>query len=117
MTTKTLLIMMGYAFGMACGQVLFKKAALVALHADPSLGLFRYLNLYLVLGLILYAALTALWMWLLQSVALSLAYPFVAMSFVWTPVMAAMFFGESLSRGYLAGLACIIVGIVVIARQ
>lgn len=117
MTLNTMLIMMLYSVGMACGQVLFKKAAISSVEAGAGAGLLAYLNVYLILALTLYVGLAGLWVWILRSVSLSAAYPFVALAFVFTPLMASVFFGERLSSGYFVGMALIAFGIVVIARQ
>ena len=119
MSASFVVIMILYSAGMACGQVLFKLAATRA--SVPGAGLMPgvlpgAVNAYLAAGLVLYAGLTLMWVWILRSVPLSKAYPFVALSFIFTPLLARMVFGEPLNASYGAGLLLIACGIVVIAR-
>jgi len=117
MTFPMILVMVGYALGMAIGQILFKMAARATVQAGPEAGLWGYVSLYLCAGVALYFGLTVLWVWILRSVPLSAAYPFVALAFVFTPLMASAIFGEKLTLGYASGLVLILAGIVVVARQ
>lgn len=105
-----------YSAGMACGQVLFKLAAMKTVGATGRAGMLGFVNPYLLTGLALYAGLTVLWVWILRSVPLSKAYPFVALSFIFTPLMARLIFGEILHANYFAGLVLIAAGIIVIVR-
>jgi drug/metabolite transporter (DMT)-like permease len=117
MTLRFIIILTIYSFGMACGQILFKLAAesvqRSGLHSSPS----SYINVYLILGVSLYFCLTILWVWLLRFVSLSAAYPFVALAFIFTPLLATVIFGEKLTLNYLGGMALIACGILIIARQ
>ena len=47
---------------------------------------------------------------------LSVAYPFVALSFVLVLAGSAVFFGESLNAAKVAGIALIVIGIVIGSR-
>jgi drug/metabolite transporter (DMT)-like permease len=105
-----------YSLGMACGQLLFKLAAMNPSQRTTTPTVLAYFNGYLFSGLILYGALTLLWVWILRNVPLSKAYPFVALSFVFTPMLSKMVLGELLSTGYFAGLALIAAGVIVIVR-
>jgi drug/metabolite transporter (DMT)-like permease len=51
-------------------------------------------NLYLLSPLVLYGALSLFYVWILTFTPLSRAYPFVALAFALTPVLAAWLFGE-----------------------
>jgi drug/metabolite transporter (DMT)-like permease len=103
-----------FALILAVGQLLFKLTAerspkierlvdLRHLFADPMLWL----------ALLLYGLATLLWVYPLQRVALSHAYPFAALAFVLVPFGAAAFLGERLSGGILLGAALIVTGICV----
>ncbi|QOL50926.1 EamA family transporter [Massilia litorea] len=116
MTNSLILTMIFYSLGMAGGQLLFKLAAMHLAQRTPASSVISYLNVYLVSGLFLYGLLTMLWVWILRSVPLSKAYPFVALSFVFTPMLSKFVLGEQLSPGYFAGLALIAAGVVVIVR-
>ena len=80
-----------YAAAMAGGQLLFKIAAMRgagARHSSERIaGLL--LNGYFIVALVLYAALTVLWVWILSFTPLSRAYPFVALAFALTPALGS----------------------------
>ena len=116
MPTTFIVIMVLYSAGMACGQVLFKLAAMKTADAGPGAGMLAFVNIYLAVGLVLYAGLTVLWVWLLRSVPLSKAYPFVALSFIFTPLLSRLVFGDTLNMNYFGGLFLIACGIIVIVR-
>src|SRR5665647_1424457 len=81
-------VLIAYAGGMAGGQVLFKMAALRGVADDPVVGrLFSMmLNGFFAAAVLLYAALTVLWVWILNFTPLSRAYVFVALAFAVTPL-------------------------------
>jgi multidrug transporter EmrE-like cation transporter len=63
------------------------------------------------------AAIAALsWMAAMTRYDLSVAYPFVALSFVLVLIGSAVFFDESLNAAKVAGIALIVVGIVIGSR-
>jgi multidrug transporter EmrE-like cation transporter len=99
------------AAGMAGSQPLFKMAAL-RFAADASLGerLFDLLQKGLVTAVVLYGALSALWVWVLSSAPLSRAYPFAAIAFALTPLLSGLLFAEPLSTRLLIGLAVVACG-------
>lgn len=110
-------LLAGYAVAMAGGQLLFKLAsarfAAAGSLAERTAGLF--LNGYFLLAVALYLALTVLWVWILSFTPLSRAYPFVALAFVLTPVLAAALFGEPWSWRLLAGIGLILGGLLLVA--
>ena len=102
----------------SCGQVLFKVAAR---SADPSgdvLTAARELALspFLIGGLVVYLGATALWIWLLRTTPLSVAYPFMALAFLFVPGLAAAFLGEPLSLKSALGAVLIVAGICLVAN-
>jgi drug/metabolite transporter (DMT)-like permease len=102
---------------LAAGQILFKSAAL----SMPALdSLARATNVLQVpvlwLAVLLYGAATLLWIYLLQTVPLSRAYPFAALGFVLVPAAGVFLFGEKVSVGYLLGAALIVSGLLLTAR-
>ena len=52
---------------------------------------------YFFVALILYAALTVLWVWIQSFTPLSRAYPFLALAFALTPALGCLVFAEPLS--------------------
>ncbi len=118
MSITNILLTILCVFGISSGQVLFKIAARFASGSTDVLSMGRdlVLNPYLLGGLVVYVATTFLWIWLLRTVPLSVAYPFMALAFLFVPVMGAIFLGEPLSIRNALGAALIIMGILVIAR-
>ena len=104
----------GFALILAVGQLLFKLTA----ERSPIIERFADLRHLLSdpmlwLALVLYGLATLLWVFLLQRVPLSYAYPFAALAFVLVPFGAAAFFGERLSGGVWVGTTLIVVGVCV----
>ena len=101
-----------FAVSMATGQVLFK---LGATKVEPAVDLQGWVNLIfhpLVLtALTLYGAATFLWLWLLQRIPLTTAYPFAALAFVLVPLGGWLFFNESVNAKYVMGVALILGGV------
>jgi drug/metabolite transporter (DMT)-like permease len=102
---------------MAGGQLLFKVAAMRGTGASaPSERIVSFLfNGYFAVALILYAALTVLWVWILSFTPLSRAYPFVALAFAITPALGALVFGEPASVRLVVGIGLILCGLWFIA--
>jgi drug/metabolite transporter (DMT)-like permease len=65
----------------------------------------------LYLALILYAAATLLWIWILSRVNLSLAYPWVAVGMVIVPLLGWLVFGERVGSIFWLGVAFIVIGV------
>ena len=115
-----------FAVLLAIGQILFKKAALVggkggAAPADRPEGadslswIWSFLNPWMALALVLYAAATVLWVLILRSTPLSFAYPFVALGFVLVPLAGHFLFDERLSTTTVTGCALIVGGVLIVA--
>ncbi len=115
MTALQLLLVLVCVVLIACGQVLFKYVAVLsAAQAQPwtdpkTLGVG-------IASLALYGIATLMWIWLLRSVPLSKAYPFMALSFVLVPAAGIWLFDEHAGSMYGLGLALIVLGVVLIAR-
>lgn len=97
---------------LASGQIFFKLAA----QTSPSLtklnsivGLLSNPNFW-VAG-ILYGFATVLWIYLLQRVPLTRAYPFVAIGFILVPLAGHLLFQETITGIYVLGVLLIIFGI------
>jgi drug/metabolite transporter (DMT)-like permease len=72
-------------------------------------------NGYFFVALILYAALSVLWVWILSFTPLSRAYPFVALAFAVTPALGGLVFAEPLSMRLVIGIMLILCGLFFIA--
>ena len=96
------------------GQVLFKYVGMLSA-AEPN-GLNARAMAFGAVALGIYGLATLIWIYLLRSIPLSKAYPFMALSFVLVPLAAMVVFSEAVNAAYVAGLLLIISGIFVIAR-
>ena len=111
-----ILLLAGYAAGMAGGQILFKLASQ---RLTPGGKLVDHLlelsgNAYFLAAIGLYCALAIAWVWILSFTALSRAYPFVALAFAITPLLGAWLFVEPITARLLIGIAVILVGLVLV---
>ncbi|MDS4020260.1 MAG: hypothetical protein RKR03_07090 [Candidatus Competibacter sp.] len=102
-----------YAIGMTIGQILFKLTAPLLAGDLPIMERLVLLatSKEFIIALVLYGALTVLWVWILSFTPLSRAYPFAALAFLLTPIVGAAVFGEPLTSRFVAGLAAILVGL------
>ena len=118
MSRFQILLLVGYALGMAGGQLLFKLAS----QSVPAVGgaerlLVLLYNPAFVAAVALYGALSFFWVWILTFTPLSHAYVFVAVAFAVTPLLAAMVFAEKLGSSFFIGLALIVAGVFFVVRQ
>jgi drug/metabolite transporter (DMT)-like permease len=70
-----------------------------------------------VIGLCLYVLGAACWLIVLSRVPLSLAYPVLALSYAFTPVLAWLILGENVPSLRWLGVAVICVGVVLVSRS
>ncbi len=96
------------AVGAIGGEALAQPAQLVLRVATTPLVL---------VGLGLYALGAVAWMTVLSRVALSFAYPMLALTYAITPAAAWLVLGEALPAARWAGIAVICAGVFLIARS
>ena len=105
--------LVSFALSMATGQILFKYGASQVPHVQGLNGWFTLLFQPVILSaLTLYGASTLLWLWLLQRIPLTTAYPFAALAFLLVPFGGWLIFNESLNSKYLVGVALILGGVI-----
>ena len=116
------LTLLAIAFS-AVGQVFFKYTALRinTSNTHDTTGspfvLQLLLEHYFWLALVFYGVATLGWVYVLQYVPLSRAYPLMALGYIIIPVCSWLFFQEPMSWRYLGGIFCIIIGIVIIGFE
>jgi drug/metabolite transporter (DMT)-like permease len=113
LTLSQILLLTAYAGGMSAGQLLFKMAANYGTVNVGGVGRLLPLcyNLYFLSAFVLYAGFALLWVWILSFTPLSRAYPFVALAFALTPLLAGSLFGETISLRLIIGLLLILGGL------
>ncbi len=95
----------------AVGQVLFKLTANYV-RAHPEQGMAAYVSNPWIWGaLALYGGAIVLWIKVLQSAPLSVAYPAMALVFVFVPLAGVVLFNETQGFRFFAGIALIVFGI------
>lgn len=97
---------------LSLGQILFKLASGEINFAFDRL-FHSLLNPKLVLAFAVYFAATFMWLGVLKTAPLRVAYPFVGLAFFLVPVMAHYFLNESLSWNTFVGGIFIATGVVI----
>lgn len=107
------MMMLGlYSLGLATGQMLFKRAALhLNDRGDTGMLEAAVRSPSLWLAITLYGLLTAFWVYILTLVPLARAYPFIAVTFVVTPLWGGWLFGETVGPLFYLGLATVLLGL------
>jgi len=108
MTLTNIMSLLFCSVCLALGQFLFKRAAISTADGEFYQVL---LSPYLWGALFVYGCTTLLWVYLLRTIDLSRAYPFMALSFIIVPLVATVFLNESQGFQYWIGLALVVVGI------
>jgi drug/metabolite transporter (DMT)-like permease len=112
MSSAHVVVLVLYGIGMAFGQALFKLAADRSRSGAHELSwALLFSTGYFYLAIAIYGILAVIWIWILARVPLSRAYPFVALSFAFTPLFAVLFFDESVNSWYVMSLALILLGL------
>lgn len=104
----------------ASGQVAMKMGA-SSLSGKNDMLLMKFVhyltNLPIMVGLALYGISAFVWIAAIEKVQLSYAYPMAALGYVLVAAMSVWFFQEPMSPMRIAGLAIIVVGVVVISQS
>ena len=107
--------LVGFAILLSIGQLLFKRAALQVADETALAAILKLsFSPTLWVALILYGLATVLWILILRTVPLSLAYPFVALGFVLLPLLSWWLYDEKLGMNLLAGTGLIVCGVLVV---
>jgi drug/metabolite transporter (DMT)-like permease len=101
--------------GLSAGQLLFKFSAISFSETGSFLAPKTAATLFA--AMLLYAIITIVWVWVLQKVELGRAYPIMALAFVFVPLGSHFVFGERFQPQYFAGVALILIGIVVTVKS
>ena len=117
--------LVGFAFLMSSGQMLFKKTAISIATYSKDIGeaagiidsVIRALQIpWFYFALLVYGLATVLWLYILQRIPLSIAYPFSALAMLIVPIFSFLIFKERLSYSYFMGSILIVSGIAIISR-
>ena len=106
------------ATALAVGQLLFKSTA-IRVGGLPFAAMVSKIAFVpsFYAACLLYAAATVLWVWILTRLPLSIAYPFVGLSFVMVALVGWYFLGETPSvRGWI-GVLMVAAGVALVASS
>ena len=108
-----------FATLLASGQVMFKFAANdINSRLEAGVGrLWVLLSAPLISALIIYAAATLLWVWILIDTPLSKAYPYALLGAAIVPIASVVFFKETLSATYPIGFLLVLLGVYLCVRE
>lgn len=101
------------AFIGSIGQLEFKRGA-NNLQFDIKLLLTNY---DLIIGIAFYIVSTILYIYALSKEQLSILYPIIATSYIWTSIFAKIFLNEPLNKTHWIGIFFILLGVTLIATQ
>ena len=113
MDWKILLLTALAAFIGSIGQLEFKQGA-NNLQFDIKLLLTNY---HLIAGVAVYALSTVLYVYALNKENLSILYPIIATSYIWTLIFSKVFLKEPVGLTSWAGVFFILLGVALIATQ
>lgn len=110
---NALLILTSVAM-ICAGQILFKLvgqklAAGAPVLSGPVLGT-------MAVALVIYGTATLLWVYVLKTVPLTKAYPFMALSFVAVPALSVALLSERVTPQYAVGSILIVAGVIITVR-
>lgn len=104
--------------GIAVGQVLLKLAAMNLRNEGGNgiaVGPF-FVSWQLPVGVAVLGVSALLWVWVLRSMPLNVAYPFMALAFIFVPLLSYFLLSEPLAWKHLVGTLLIVAGVVIVAR-
>ena len=96
----------------ATGQIFFKLSA-----EKFSFNPLTWLkNPFFIMAIVLYAGASLLFVWALKHGNVSILYPIIATSYIWTAIFAKLFLGEPFPAIKWLGVALILVGVFLIVK-
>jgi drug/metabolite transporter (DMT)-like permease len=113
MDWKIILLTALAAFVGSIGQLEFKRGA-DTLQFDIRLLLTNY---HLILGVAVYAISTVLYIYALNKEQLSILYPIIATSYIWTTIFSKIFLKETVGLTSWVGVFFILLGVTLIGTQ
>jgi drug/metabolite transporter (DMT)-like permease len=108
-------LLLSCALAVTIGQILLKIGARdVSTSKTYSEFFFAFFAPHTVIALCIYVLTSFIWIWLLSRIPLSIAYPFLALSFALTPLAAMLWLHERVSWSHWLGVLLVFAGVVLI---
>jgi len=104
------LIALFCSISIAIGQILFKLSADSAKDSGTFFSI-KPLSFFMI-AIIIYGMTSITWIWILGKVELSKAYPFMALAFLFVPLISYYVFNEKLTSHYILGVLLIVIGVI-----
>jgi drug/metabolite transporter (DMT)-like permease len=123
MTLATLAVILATVTASACAQLALKlgmsSPAIKAAIPQGAQGIFLAVatSPLVLVGLSIYGLSVGVWLWVLSKVDLSLAYPFVGVSFIMVMLFGVFLLNEAVTPLRMVGTILIAVGCVLVARS
>lgn len=122
MNPNTLILILLSVGLSALGQVTMKRgvstSAVQDSLSDPLRAVLSFASSGSVIaGLTMYGVSAVIWLFVLARLDVSMAYPFMALGFLLTMVLGALFLGEQIDASRLAGTLLVAVGVMLVARS
>ena len=113
LSAPVLALLFATPLAIAIGQLLFKLTS--GRISETNGGYSQiFIDPVFLLAIAIYAGATLTWIYVLRQVPLSYAYSFMALTFVFVPLLAWFFVGEQITWRYGLGAALIISGLAVV---
>lgn len=109
MSLQVLIALLAGCLCAAAGQLLLK------IGATGRSGLWEFVNAPLAAGLVLYVASAVLWIFALSREQLVTVFPFTLLTFVFVVLAGVLVLHERVSILALSGMACIVLGVALVA--
>lgn len=121
MKSNQIFLVILFSVGMGIGQLLLKFAAIRQGINTESNFVSRLFALIFdwpfIIGSVSYAFLLIYWVWLLTFLPLSRAYPFTCISLAVAALGGSFFFHETITLRFVAGLAAIAIGLLLLGSE
>lgn len=98
----------------ATGQLLFKKVSLT-INAEGTWVAASVAG-WFCLSMIIYLTATLLWIHILRSANLAVAYPFMALSFIIVPLLSNLFYGDHIAPHFIIGSLMVFLGLILVSN-
>lgn len=95
---------------LSAGQILMKLAAMSVVWR-PADFLASLLGIEVLIALLVYGLATLMWLYALKSTPLRIAYPFMALAFIFVPVLGHFLLGERMGINTFIGAILIAIGV------
>lgn len=107
-------VLSGVAFAISVGQILFKMTS-SSLGARDSIVIALLRNPTFWTAMVLYGCATIAWILVIKAIPISRAYMFMALTYVFVPLLSAFFIGEKIEASNVLAVCLILSGVAVSA--